>query len=56
MDQDSKEHHEKDSKKKGKVQWDADTKNNSSNTNHDDVYHKRQKTPIKHKDVNNDED
>ena len=37
-------------KKKGKVNWTDDTKNN--NYNNDDIYHKRQKTPIKHKDKN----
>ena len=37
-------------KKKGKVNWTDDTKNN--NYHNDDIYHKRQKTPIKHKDEN----
>jgi hypothetical protein len=55
MDKDSNDQHEKE-KKKGKVHWTNDTKNNSSNSNSDDIYHKRQKTPVKHKNVNQEED
>ena len=43
-------------KKKGKIQWSNDTKDNNLNSNNDDKYHKRKKTPVKHKDSNQEDD
>ena len=53
---DSNENEKNDLKKKGKIQWSNDTKNNNMNLNNDDKYHKRQKTPVKHKGSNQEDD
>ena len=52
----SNENETNDLKKKGKIQWSNDTKDNNLNSNNDDKYHKREKTPVKHKDSNQEDD